>query len=692
MIGNEARRMSATAKAVRPSGLTSLDRGGRCRGHRVRRAAALAVAAALAILLFTPGAALALSGGPEIPVAIEDPGGILPFGTGGYSPVIAPDSGGGLSVAWQSWGLEGFREGGDGDGYGVVVRRLDAADAPLSGEIAVNTTTTDQQWEPAIASDPGGGFTVAWTSGDEYYTPSSGDIYARRFDAAGAPLGGEIPVNETTAGYQDSPAIAPDPGGGFTVAWMSSGDVYARRFDSAGQPLGGEIDVGTGGWQTPAIASSPGGGLTVAWSTGHNIYARRFDAAGAPLGGEIPVNTTRADERWYPAIASDPGGGFTVAWQSYEQDGSGYGVYARRFDAAGAPLSGEIAVNTTTADYQWYPAIASDPGGGFTVAWQSYGQDGSNWGVYARRFDAAGAPLDGKIPEIAISTAVDSDSAPAIAPDGEGGFTVVWGRILAGGYDDGIYARRFVAEPPPNTSIDFGPSGPTSDPTPTIGFSSNEPASSFECKLDGGGFQPCSPPHTTADLNDGSHFFEVRAVDPDGRDPTPASRSFTVDTKPPGTQIDSGPTNGAMTSAGNATTSAASPPLAALPPDTVPPNAKLFGNRRQKGGKPIEIKVSCAEDCALLATGRVVVWGAPHRGARAARRAKARFGLRKAARQLSAGQVATLRLRPKSRKARRRLRRLVRRGRKARARIRVAYRDRAGNAGTARLTIRLRSG
>jgi subtilisin family serine protease len=104
--------------------------------------------------------------------------------------------------------------------------------------------------------------------------------------------------------------------------------------------------------------------------------------------------------------------------------------------------------------------------------------------------------------------------------------------------------------PTPDTYLDSGPAaGSTLDETtPTFSFSSHDPGATFECQLDEGGFSVCSSPLTTEPLADGSHDFEVRAVNADenhteeNRDPTPATRSFTVDTAPPETQIVSGPT------------------------------------------------------------------------------------------------------------------------------------------------------
>jgi len=87
---------------------------------------------------------------------------------------------------------------------------------------------------------------------------------------------------------------------------------------------------------------------------------------------------------------------------------------------------------------------------------------------------------------------------------------------------------------PPETTITSGPDGPTNDPTPKFGFSADEGGASFECKLDDGGYEPCNSPKKLDRLPDGDHTFSVRAVDGAGNaDPTPAKRSFKVDTVAP---------------------------------------------------------------------------------------------------------------------------------------------------------------
>jgi hypothetical protein len=55
----------------------------------------------------------------------------------------------------------------------------------------------------------------------------------------------------------------------------------------------------------------------------------------------------------------------------------------------GNPLGGEIRANTYTTEDQSGAAIAALPGGGYVVAWRSFGQDGSEYGVYLQRFNPA---------------------------------------------------------------------------------------------------------------------------------------------------------------------------------------------------------------------------------------------------------------------------------------------------------------
>jgi hypothetical protein len=126
--------------------------------------------------------------------------------------------------------------------------------------------------------------------------------------------------------------------------------------------------------------------------------------------------------------------------------------------------------------------------------------------------------------------------------DGEHTFQVR-AQDAAGNVEESAASRSFMLDRnPPTTSITSGPSGVTGDSTPTFGLTSPEPGARFECRVDDAEFEACTTPHTTAELADGNHVFQVRSVDAVGNtDPIPAARAFTVDTVAPDTTISSGP-------------------------------------------------------------------------------------------------------------------------------------------------------
>jgi parallel beta-helix repeat protein len=97
-----------------------------------------------------------------------------------------------------------------------------------------------------------------------------------------------------------------------------------------------------------------------------------------------------------------------------------------------------------------------------------------------------------------------------------------------------------------DTTITAGPSGATNNASPSFSFTSNPAGGTFECKLDGPGstvgtWGACSSPKAYSALAQGSYTFSVRATVGGVTDPTPATRTFTVDTAAPDTSITAGP-------------------------------------------------------------------------------------------------------------------------------------------------------
>jgi hypothetical protein len=116
-------------------------------------------------------------------------------------------------VTWQS-------NGEDGSGLGVYGQRFNSSAARVGFEFRVNTTTTLDQWRPAVAAFSDGGFVVAWASDSQ--DGSGQGVYAQCYDGSGNPADGEFLVNTTTLNDQWQPSAAAFSAGNFAVVWTSN--------------------------------------------------------------------------------------------------------------------------------------------------------------------------------------------------------------------------------------------------------------------------------------------------------------------------------------------------------------------------------------------------------------------------------------------------------------------------------------
>ena len=88
-------------------------------------------------------------------------------------------------------------------------------------------------------------------------------------------------------------------------------------------------------------------------------------------GPEFQVNTYTLHNQKSPKVASDDAGDYVVVWNSHYEDGSGYGVYAQRYNSTGAAQGSEFQVNTYTSGNQEQADVAMDSAGDFVVVWET---------------------------------------------------------------------------------------------------------------------------------------------------------------------------------------------------------------------------------------------------------------------------------------------------------------------------------
>lgn len=337
----------------------------------------------------------------------------------------------------------------------AVLMAAAAAEAqliPVGGETLVNTTTAQDQSSPDVAMDDAGNHVVVWHSGP--YVGNT-EIFARRFDASGAPLGSEFQVNTFTSTAQNNPRVGMDADGDFVVVWMSRSQfppaifsIIGRRYDKTGAPVGGEFHISTGLTTiSPDVAMGANGDFLVSW-TGRpegtfgtsDLYARLYDSTGAPRTSSFVVGSLGPFESVNPGVTATPDGGWIVAWTHFTSGNSD--VLARRFDADGNPVGSEVVVQGPLSAPRQDPSVAAG-GDRIVLCWMD--NTGSR-SVHARLFDGGFSPLTGDL-SISTRTGVRVQE-PACAMDGAGSFVISWTESddtlpSSDGSDGTVLARAF---------------------------------------------------------------------------------------------------------------------------------------------------------------------------------------------------------------------------------------------------------
>ncbi|HEX9047812.1 MAG TPA: hypothetical protein VF988_12365 [Verrucomicrobiae bacterium] len=363
----------------------------------------------------------------------------------------------------------------DGNGLGISARRLDGTLSGALGTFRVNVNGVGDQENAHVALLKNGGAAFVWQGG----LAAAQHIYARYLSVSNTFLStSDILVNTVTNTFQATPALTVLTNGNVVVVWASYNqagtnsllDVYGQILSPTGANVGTNflINQFTGyNQRTPTVAPLKNGGFVVAWVSeqqravapnwGSNntyygfsptlplptvdIYARLFNASGAPVGNEFLVNTdlnTSAN----PDIATASDGSFMVVWSAKDRMNAtnGWDVHARTFSSTGTGRAAFI-VNTRIYGDEYLPHVSSI-GQDYMVTWTSMGQDGSREGVFAQFVHADGSLIGGEFQ--VNTTTIGQQIHPTVASDGVGQFVVVWTSFTGLPYSFDLFAQRYL--------------------------------------------------------------------------------------------------------------------------------------------------------------------------------------------------------------------------------------------------------
>jgi hypothetical protein len=212
---------------------------------------------------------------------------------------------------------------------------------------------------PVLAPLPDGGWVVAYAGASIAGpgSPAREVIRARRFNAAGDPVGPDFDVNTTPGGpprrypvlASFGLLIAGGPSGQFAVAWDAPGTgrsrvVRARLFDAANVPITAETTVASGrainGPDSMAFDNS--GRLLLVWLTDSDVQpgfpsfslrARLLGPDGTPVGAAFSPQSKASEE--FPSLICSSvgwsGDSWLITWKGFYREDESNQIFLRRF-------------------------------------------------------------------------------------------------------------------------------------------------------------------------------------------------------------------------------------------------------------------------------------------------------------------------------------------------------------------------
>ena len=334
--------------------------------------------------------------------------------SGAGSARIAMDTSGNTIAVWLQ--SNGTRDS-------VWANRYDASAAAWGTAKLLETSDTDDVYEPQVAVDANSNAMAVWLQFDGMQT----SIWATRYTPStgwGTPT-----LVDSESGNADGVQIAMDDIGNAIAAW--------QQIDGSLVKLRSNRYTGSTGWGTatavidngnavpfmPQIAVDASGNAIAVWrqfdGENRDIVANRYTVgSGWGTAGLIETTNEIAD---VPEIAMDASGNAMAVWQQF--DGTHFDIWANRYTASTG--WGTATLVETSKGSASLPQIALDASGNAMAVWQQ--SDGIQVNIWANRYNASTSAWG--TPVLVEADNVGNAREPQIAMDANGNAIAVWSQF-----------------------------------------------------------------------------------------------------------------------------------------------------------------------------------------------------------------------------------------------------------------------
>jgi len=301
---------------------------------------------------------------------------------GGPRAAALPD--GKYVIIWQ----ESPSQGGCCE---AVAGQLVGADGSLLGPpLQANTTAESGLFGVDIGGSLSAGFVAAWAgkNGADYW------LRYQRFTSTGVKEGSEVTLSKGKR-----PFVAGFGDGSLVIAYNhnSSSGAYVSVVSANDELLLDALAVDSQG-SLHAVSGYPDSRYAVAWSKPlaaddpstirSAVYSKASDNPESELAvfSGFPASS-------HLSVTAALDGALVITWSGIGDNTDSLDVFLQRFDVDGEKLGTEQLVHAYTSGWQTHQHSAVFSDSSFIIVWDSDDQDGSGKGIFAQRFDAEGNKL-----------------------------------------------------------------------------------------------------------------------------------------------------------------------------------------------------------------------------------------------------------------------------------------------------------
>ena len=256
-------------------------------------------------------------------------------------------------------------------------------------------------------------------------------------------------VNTYTKSNQQSPSVATLSNGDFVIVWQSYGQdtnasrnsegVFGQRYSQDGAVLGLEFQINDytiDNQQRPIIKSLNSGKFIVVWQSfgqdgsANGIFAKLYSNDGTVIRSEFQINTYTKGNQENPSIAVLQNDNVVILWQSYEEDSFSYNIIGQIIDSQGQKVGSEFQVNEVSENSQDNASNHKNvniisTAQGFVVTWQAYNQSKKGYDIYVKEYSHTGSVI--KPEEQVNADSKYSQEHPVVASiNDKGEYAIVW--------------------------------------------------------------------------------------------------------------------------------------------------------------------------------------------------------------------------------------------------------------------------